>query len=364
MSYLDTRITRTEFLKTRGALRTQEIAESFLKLFDYFCKETYKKNGDEVILDIQGAIKVDQNYDRLFRLCNSFVLWLGEDHPEIVVQKYRHAESIRKHKPSSIKRIIMNLRQYLEEFGQMEFSERRFKRMVKIPRDIEEELEPFTKEEIRAFIEVSSPKRRALYMTLKDSGMRIGEAIRLRKRDVDLTSNPVTITIQANYTKTKRGRITFVTRETRPLLQRVLDKIDDDDLIFGASENYRQSLNNDEVIFMRAREKLGFTQRYESNGRFKKNLHSLRAYCATHLADMFGEEFAHGFIGHKGYLKQYIRNKDKLAEKYLRAENQLMIYETVEVVNSDETVLKMQHDIEKLQKMILIIQNTKEKLPN
>jgi hypothetical protein len=45
--------------------------------------------------------------------------------------------------------------------------------MVRLPRDIEEEQEPFTKDEIRSFIEISSPKRRALYMTLKDSGMRI-----------------------------------------------------------------------------------------------------------------------------------------------------------------------------------------------
>jgi integrase len=199
-------------------------------------------------------------------------------------------------------------------------------------------------------------------MTLKDSGMRIGEALHLRKRDIDLSSNPVKITIQANYTKTKRGRITFVTSETRPYLQGVLDKIKDDDLVFGASENYRQSLNNDEVILMRARNKLGFTQRYESNGRFKKNLHSLRAYCATQLAELYGEEFAHGFIGHKGYLKQYIRNKDQLAEKYLRAENNLMNYQTVEIIDQSLTLeeakrelrVEMKEELEKLKQKLRI----------
>jgi len=40
------------------------------------------------------------------------------------------------------------------------------------------------------------------------------------------------------------------------------------------------------------------------------------AYCATQLAEVHGEEFVHGFIGHNGYLGQYIQNKEKLGEKY------------------------------------------------
>ncbi len=103
--------------------------------------------------------------------------------------------------------------------------------------------------------------------------------------------------------------------------------------MFGVNESYRRSVVNEEVCFMNLRENLGYTERYESNNRYKKNMHSLRAFCATQLAEVHGEEFGHGFIGHKGYLSQYIRNKEKLAEKYLRAENHLMIYESIEVVD-------------------------------
>lgn len=338
MSYLETRITRTEFIKTRGAYNTQESAKGSLRLLDYFCKSVHQKDSDEVILEIQNAINQDKNYDRLYRFCNTFVQWLQEDHPEVIIQMKKYTTFIKRHSPSTIKTIISYLRSYLEEFGQIEFSDRRFKRMVKLPRDIHEEPEPITKEEIRAFIEVSTPKRRTLYMALKDSGMRIGEALQLKKKDIDLKTNPVTITIQANYTKTKRGRTTHITRETRPYLQRILDRIENNDLVFGASENQFSSVRIEENIFRRARNKLGFTERYDSNYRFKKNLHSLRAYCATQLAEIYGEEFAHGFIGHKKYLGQYIRNKNKLAEKYLRAENSLMIYQTVEVVDQSLTI--------------------------
>jgi len=352
MDYLENRISRTEFIKTRGSQRTQQTTQTSLNLFDFFCKGLHHKDGNEVILDIENAIKQDKNHDRLFRLFNSFVLWLQEDHPEAIVQKYKHKTSIKKHNPSTIKGTISTLRQYVEEFGQIEFSERRFQRMVRLPRIMQEDLEPFTKDEIRAFVENATPKRRALYMTLKDSAMRIGEALQLRKKDINLTTNPASIIIQAVYTKTKKSRTTFVTRETKPYLQRLLAKIDDDDLIFGSSNNARQCLLNEEVIFLRARKKLGFTQRYESNGRFKKNLHGLRAFCATQLAELHGEEFAHGFIGHRKYLDQYIRNKDKLAEKYLRAENSLMIFESVVVVEHNDELKKLQLDQQRTQRAI------------
>jgi len=219
MSYLNTEITREEFINTRGAEKTQMGTRSSLNIFDRFCESSYQENGDTVVRNLESAIKKDGNYDRLFMICNNFVLWLQEDHPEIMVKRNHYESSIKKHNPSSIKKTIHVLRQYFEEFGHIEFSERKFRRMVRLPKRIDEDPEPFTKAEIRQFVDNAMPKRKALYMTLKDSGMRISEAVQLRKKDIDMKSNPVTITIPATYTKTKKGRISFVTRETKPFLQ-------------------------------------------------------------------------------------------------------------------------------------------------
>ena len=57
MSYLDTRINRDEFIKTRGVPSTQANARTSLNLFDYFCNESFQKNGDSVVLDIENAIQ-------------------------------------------------------------------------------------------------------------------------------------------------------------------------------------------------------------------------------------------------------------------------------------------------------------------
>lgn len=342
MDYLNNRINRDEFIKTRGAEKTQMGAKTSLNLFDYFCKDLYQKGGDTVVLDIENAVKHDGEFDRIFRMFNSYITWLEEDHPQIIIKKNHYSTYIKKHNPSTIKIVIHTLRQYFEEFGHVEFSERKFRRMVRIPKKIEEEPEPFTKSEIRDFVDHAMPKRKALYMVLKDSGMRIGEAVQIKKKHVDMSTNPITITIPAVRSKTQKGRTTYVTRETRPFLKRIIDKIDDDALVFGVNTDKRKSTVTEEACFFNLREKLGYTERYESNNRYKKNMHSLRAYCATQLAEAYGEEFAHGFIGHKGYLSQYIRNKDKTVEKYLRAENRLMIYETVEVVDQDERVVRLE----------------------
>jgi integrase len=351
MSYLGSRITREEFIKTRGAETTQSNARVALNMFDHFCQGTYDKTGDQVVLDLELICKQDGNYDRVFKLVNSFIMWLAEDHPELRINMCNKIMSVSKHHPSTIIRYVSSIRQFLEEFGQIEFSERRYKRLVKLPKIIDQELEPFRAKQIREFVDTASRKRKPLYMTLKDSGMRIGEAMQIKRSDIDLESNPVKIEIRAEYTKTKQSRTTFVTRETKPFLVRLVKNLGDNELVFTKNPNVNQSVNTEETLFARTRDRLGYTQRYSHNNRFKINLHAFRAFTATQLAEAYSEEFGHGFIGHKGYLKQYIRNKDQLAEKYLHAENHLMIYEHVEVVDSSEKVKELEGEILKTQQL-------------
>ena len=351
MSYLVSRTTREKFIKTRGAETTQSNARVALNMFDHFCQGTYGKSGEEIVLDLELVCKQDSNYDRVFKLVNNFILWLGQDHPELRINMCNQIMGKPKNHPSTVRRYVSSIRQFLEEFGQMEYSERRYKRLVKLPKVIDQELEPFIANQIREFVDTATRKRKPLYMTLKDSGMRIGEAMQIKRSDIDLESNPVKIEIRAEYTKTKQSRTTFVTRETKPFLVRLVKNLGDNDLVFTKNSNVNQSVNTEETLFARTRDRLGYTQRYSHNNRFKINLHAFRAFTATQLAEAYSEEFGHGFIGHKGYLKQYIRNKDQLAKKYLQAENYLMIYESVEVVDSSEKVKELEGEILKTQQL-------------
>ena len=98
----------------------------------------------------------------------------------------------------------------------------------------------------------------------------------------------------------------------------------DNELVFTKNPNVNQSVNTEETLFARTRDRLGCTQRYSHNNRFKINLHALRAFTVTQLAEAYSEEFGHEFIGHKGYLKQYIRNKEQL-EKYTKSDESLLV---------------------------------------
>ena len=61
MSCLVSRITREEFIKTRGAETTQSNARVALNMFDHFCQGMYGKSGEEIVLELELVCKKDQN---------------------------------------------------------------------------------------------------------------------------------------------------------------------------------------------------------------------------------------------------------------------------------------------------------------
>ena len=363
MSYLDDKISTEEFIKNRGAVKTQKIARSSLNLFDLFTKATFDgKEGEKVVLDIKKEIEKDGNHNRLFILTNKFIQWLLEPHADIKVKTNNHDVSIGKHTASSVKTIISHIRAYYEEFGQIEYPERKYRRMVKMPKIVSVEPYALTKEEIKQLCEVSTTHRKVLYMILKDTGLRIQEALLIKKDDFDFNSTPVSLNIPPNHDKTNSTNQTrYITSETRELLELYLKSSEVKEYLFiPRLEHLHQQEQNEERIFDIARKKLGFTKRYEHNNRHKIVIHSLRAFCATVLADKYSEEFAHGYIGHSKYLGQYIRNKKKYPEMFKRIENEFMLYKTVEVIDETEKIMGLQNDVMEMKQIMQQISQQKD----
>jgi integrase len=370
VDYLDGRITTEEFINMRNSKATKDIVRWSLNLFDYFIKDIFDGNsGEKVVLDIEKEILKDGKTDRIFRLTNQFIEWLKVDHKNIIVRSSNHDVFITKHTASSIHVVVSHVRAYYEEFGQIDFPDRKFRRMVKLPKKIKFELYALTKDEIKQMCNRSSTHRKVLYMILKDTGLRISEALLIKKRDFTLVNEPISLNIPPNHDKTNSTNQTrYLTSETKEFLESFIqDKADDDYLFIKNYEHLEQAVNNEERIFDLLRKKLGFTERYEHNNRHKIVIHSFRAFCATTLADKYGEEFAHGYIGHSKYLGQYIRNKKKVPEMFKRIENELMIYKTVEVIDDSERVreleIKMdrqQHNVTELTKLMKELSEQKE----
>ena len=358
MSYIQETNTREEYLNSKSAINTRKMAESSLAQFGRFTKLEYHKTPEEIISDLKED---DKALEKIYTVLNKWITWLGQDHPEIITYlgKYKNIKKTFKAiHPNTQKQYLNHIKGFLEDVGGFDINNRRLKKRVRLPKAEEENPEQITKEEVRILLDnCTSSKKKTMFMLMKDSGMRIGEVLQLKKKDFDMTKTPIEIHIPSFATKTKKSRITFVTRETRPILQRRLNQLNPDELVFGTNDDVRTSVNTEISKFDYIRNKIGntcprFLEKYDSNDRYKISLHSLRSFTATQCAEAVDESFAHGIIGHKKYLGQYIRNQDKLAEKYLKSESYLMVYEKEVVVEHDEEINNIQAQLNKQGRLI------------
>ena len=370
MSYLNDRITTEEFIKTRGAVKTQKLARWSLHLFDLFTKDTLDgKSCEQVVLDLEKEIAKDGKNDRLFILTNKFIQWLQVDHEDIKVKSSNHEVFIKKHAAGSIRVAVSTVRAYYEEFGQMDFPDRKFRRMVKLPKKVQVEHYPLSKEEIRQICDRSKPQRRAIYMILKDTGLRISEVLWIKKEYFNFNNTPVSLDFRPDQDKTNGTNQTrFITSETREYVELwIRERKDEEYLFIKNAAHHDQALNNEERIFDLLRKKLGFTKRYEHNNRNFITIHSFRAFTTTTLADKYGEEFAHGYVGHSKYLGQYVRNRTKYPEMFQRVENEFMLYKTVEIIDESQRVNeleqnnnRLQHDVTELKQIMQQLSQQKD----
>ena len=216
--------------------------------------------------------------------------------------------------PASIRQYQNFVRAYLRNIYGIKTTHEDFRQLVKLPKLVKVNREPLTKDIIRSLVKESDDTRKALYLMLSSSGMRISEALSLTYEDLDFESKPVSVFISGANTKTQADRITFVSSET----VKHLDK--------AGSEFWNpKKILVEEKYFSRLRTKLALVERYQNSRNYKVNIHAFRAFFRT-IAGEYNQDFAEHLIGH-GYLKQYVRpTKEKLQDQYLKIEKNLKIF--------------------------------------
>ena len=216
------------------------------------------------------------------------------------------------------------LRSYLYYRG-IRLSSQDVSQSILFPPEMREERFPLEHDVIQKLLDVAPYKKRILYLSLASSGMRIGEALRLRKRDMEIVSERVRIRIPAHITKTKMGRTTYISKEASLLVIPRLNQILDEDLVLSSTEKTRSAIIVESKALQIYLTKIGMGQKYNS-GRGMITLHSFRAFFFTRAARAHDENYAHMMIGHGGYLMQYDRltEKEKL-DMYIRMEPDLLI---------------------------------------
>lgn len=204
---------------------------------------------------------------------------------------------------SSLKSYIAVTRSYLE-YNDVDISNSKFKRKVKMPKVYPDQEEPLSLSGIRQLLEYNSNHRlRAYIILLTSSGMRAMEACSLRLQDVDFTTNPTRITIRREYSKTKRSRIIYCSDEATEHLHKLIQMHSikqPQDLIFAIEDGKKPESIYTRLLeqFQKLQHIINKDQRKENSLRRKITLHSMRRTCFSIINENTNSQFADWFLGH------------------------------------------------------------------
>jgi len=180
---------------------------------------------------------------------------------------------------------------------------------------------------------------KALYLALSSSGMRIGEALKIRLEDVEWNAEPLTINIRGENTKTGNPRITFVSSEAKEALEEWL-KLREDYISTAVKKSHLYRINKEDdrlfpflsntayMIWKNALDKTKLNGRDVSTNRHKLHPHVLRKFFRTKMGSIIPIDVAEALMGHEGYLTQVYRkySVEDLAKFYRQGESALAVF--------------------------------------
>jgi integrase len=380
--------------------RSVKVAEQSLKVFDIFC-EKQGQTRHEMIGRYQNWLKPEKiDGERpepdIRSICLSlskFTQFMNEAHDDIEINVRKtnsrmkgDIPTFKKKSPRTIQLYFGYLKSYLRKCHDIKLDSQDIKDFVTFPKNRKPARQPLTLQQLKHIVDEASPKRRALYYVLISSGMRLGEGLSLTRRSFHFEKNPVKVDIEAEYTKTKVERSTYISSEAVEKLKLFLgdvfdhksecDCIECSKLIFGWGDSQSVNVLYEDQYFHRLRARIGkklsqkeangkfvgegFFKKYPNSVRFVVNIHSMRAYFISKASMKHGETFSHAMSGHGSYLKEYNRIEDMDLEKmYLELEDDLWI-ESVrsetdkinieEVKSLKDSMKQLQDEVERLKK--------------
>jgi len=258
--------------------------------FNEYCVETYGKNREEIIDYIKSFDDEDQRDELITDLVQE---WVHHLHTTNVV--------------SVIRVKISGLNKYLK-YKKIGVDT---KELV-YPQALYEEPHAISLDEILTIFSVSKYHKIAYYLALISTGARPIEITGLRVCDITWNAeyNCYTALIPAKLTKKKIARTIKFSRECTPYIINLLGKAKTkNSQVFSKNTNLKYARSNEDKVFKKYCETVGFDDKFETTGRMKINLYCFRAYFFTHALDALSDskDMAHAFVGHGAYLQQYQR---------------------------------------------------------
>jgi len=195
------------------AVSTRRNFKATYSSFEKFCLEKYDRTAEEIIQEIP------QEKESEYEVLQAWIKWLTKT---II--------------PATIHTRFSSMMGYFHYRGIKMYKED-IKQNISLPKIPKEEKHPISLQEIRTIISNANHKKKALYLVLLSSGMRVGETVQLKKKHFDLSTKRTTIKIPADYTKTKQGRTVFISKEATLAIKPLLRGLDNTDGVFSKNPN-------------------------------------------------------------------------------------------------------------------------------
>ena len=217
----------------------------------------------------------------------------------------------------------------------------KFKRKVKMPKAYREDEQALDVQDIRNLLLVCNNRRlKAYILVLASGGFRAIEALTIRLKDIDFSSDPTKVHVRKEYSKTRVSRDVYISDEATKYLKdwinwKYKDKEEEspknvkpDDIVFSAYDvkgeiNPRHIYFKVLVEFQKLLTIAGMDARKEDGlGRRRKiTLHSLRRFVKTVISDQVGQDYSEWFLGHVKspyYTKKEVDRKEIYATKCMK----------------------------------------------
>lgn len=299
-----------------GSINSKRVAETSMRTFEDFIRLDYPgMTKESIIEDLKKVWSDPKTYTRLYQFLNFYVQHLS-----------RTGTS-----PKSSRIYFSFVKSNLIYHG-IRIHQEEIKQFVRFGKIAKERRSPIAKESIISLLQHCNTRLQALMLTAVSSGARVGELAQLRVMDVNLTTNPIQIRIRAATTKTMEERYTFCSKQAGDLIQKLIASKQPTDFIFYQYDPLT-TIRWIESTFNSIRKRAGLLDKYE-NGRYRTNIHALRAFFITVATKIQDENYSHALAGHHKYMDQYYRmTLEESGQIYLKIESEVTIdYKPVKVV--------------------------------
>ena len=271
--------------------------------------------------------------------------------------------------PRSIKTWVSTARHYLESMD-VEISPRKWQLRVKTPKVVRSNKESLSKEDIQTILNAcDSIRLKTWLLWLAATGCRATESLSVRLCDINWKTDPVTVKLRGEYTKTKASRTLLITREladqlrawvrykyrvrgigyynrqTKKTFNKIVKPvINDQILVFSPgwrrSPTLRHLYISLLVEFEKTLERLGgrFAEYEDDNGGKHRKItpHSFRRFTKGCISDLGLEQYSEYYLGH--YNSTYwTRSPKEIIELFRKCEPSLTFL--------DQTIMTKRHAV-------------------